>query len=45
MKAESQDRGRRGQPLYCATPEQTALSHRLFTASLQSQASRSTIRL
>ena len=26
-----------GQPLYCVTPEETALSHRLFTAALESQ--------
>src|SRR5690606_19075970 len=25
------------QPLYCVTPDETALSHRLFTAALQSQ--------
>jgi hypothetical protein len=31
--------GRKGmkQPFYCATPEETALSHRLFTAALASQ--------
>lgn len=31
--------GREGmsQPLYCATPEETALSHQLFTAALRSQ--------
>lgn len=31
--------GREGmiQPLYCATPEETALSHELFTAALESQ--------
>jgi hypothetical protein len=31
--------GREGmsQPFYCATPEETALSHSLFTAALRSQ--------
>jgi predicted dehydrogenase len=33
------------QPVYCATPEETAVSHRLFTAALQSQASGQTVPL
>jgi len=37
--------GREGmqQPFYCATPEETALSHRLFTVALESQRNRSTV--
>ncbi len=34
-----------GQPVYCATPEETAVSHRLFTAALQSQATGQTVAL
>jgi predicted dehydrogenase len=37
--------GREGmrQPFYCATPEEAALTHRLFTAALRSQAERSVV--
>jgi predicted dehydrogenase len=39
--------GREGmrQPFYCATPEETALSHRLFTAALESQREAGVVRL
>ncbi len=33
------------QPLYCATPEESHLSHRLFTAALQSQKTGETVNL
>jgi predicted dehydrogenase len=33
------------QPFYCATPEEAALTHRLFTAALRSQAERAVIEL
>jgi hypothetical protein len=33
------------QPLYCLTPEETALGHQLFTAALASQRSGQTIHL
>ncbi len=33
------------QPFHCATPEETAASHRVFTAALESAASRQTIHL
>ncbi len=33
------------QPFRCATPEETAVSHRLFTAALQSQRSGDTVKL
>lgn len=32
------------QPVYCATPEETALSHRLFTAALESNKNESTFK-
>jgi hypothetical protein len=31
------------QPFYCATPEEAAATHRLFTAALHSQAERSVV--
>jgi predicted dehydrogenase len=39
--------GREGmrQPLYCVTPEETALSHQLFTAALKSQKTGATVDL
>lgn len=39
--------GREGmrQPFYCATPQESADSHRLFTAALRSQAERATVEL
>lgn len=33
------------QPFYCATPQEAAASHRLFTAALRSQAERATVAL
>jgi predicted dehydrogenase len=33
------------QPFHCATPEEAAASHRLFTAALESQKTRSTVEL
>jgi predicted dehydrogenase len=33
------------QPFHCATPEEAALTHRLFTAALRSQAERSVVEL
>lgn len=33
------------QPMYCATPDEVALSHRLFTAALMSNATGETVRL
>lgn len=39
--------GRQGmtQPLYCATPEEAAATHRVFTAALESQKTGETVRL
>ena len=39
--------GREGmrQPFHCATPEEAAATHRLFTAALRSQAERVTVEL
>jgi predicted dehydrogenase len=37
--------GTPGQPLYCATPEEAAQSHALFTAALESQQTATTIAL
>jgi predicted dehydrogenase len=33
------------QPLYCVTPEETAISHRIFTAAIESERSISTVKL
>jgi len=38
-------RGDMRQPVYCATPEETALSHHLFTAALESNRDESTVKL
>jgi predicted dehydrogenase len=39
--------GRKGmqQPFYCATPEEAAATHRLFTAALESQRDRATVEI
>ncbi len=42
---EIANRGRMLQPFRCATPEEAAASHRLFTAALQSQREASTVPL
>jgi hypothetical protein len=31
------------QPFYCATPEEAAVTHRLFTAALESQREKSVV--